>query len=181
MKKIFYNFLFVTGAFCAINACSNGPYTANPSSNGNNSVNPLKPLTSSQFTWGGSGSISADINGSHFVADTASWGLDSSGTNIIAGSNSSGKGFLFYLNSVYAVNLYSLSYHIYNTYMVYSDSISNVNDYYFSYFGNSGEVKITENDSAYIKGLFYFQGVTHDGRIVTVSNGYFNIAKPIIH
>jgi hypothetical protein len=43
--------------------------------------------------------------------------------------------------------------------------------------GNSGGLYIVENDSARIKGLFYFQGVNPVGGIVNISNGYFNISK----
>jgi hypothetical protein len=179
MKKIFYSILLFSGLCLAANSCSNGVYTANPAGSANNSVNPLKPLTSSQFTWANTGVVSGDVNGVHFSADTAGWFLDSSGTNIITGL-SGGKGFVFLLNNVYAVNLYSLSYDVFNTQVAWTDTFGNLNDYYYSYYGNSGEVKITENDSAYIKGLFYFQGVTKDGRLVTVSNGSFNIAKPVV-
>ncbi len=179
MKQLFYSVLMFAGVCSAMSSCSNGAYDANPAGAANTGVNPLNPLTSSQFTWVGSGSFSGDVNGVHFVADTSAWYLDSSGTNVFVGYSGS-KGFIFYLNNVYSVNVYPMQYHIYNRQAAWTDSVGNVNDYYFSYLGNSGEVKVTENDSAYIKGQFYFQGVTANGRLVTVSNGTFNIAKPLV-
>ena len=180
MKNLLFSLLLLAFVCVVYSSCSNGAYSANPNGAANSGVNPLKPLTSSEFTWSGSGSISADINGVHFVADTATWFLDSSGTNVFSGYNAT-HGFIFYLNNVYSVNLYPLQYHIYTTQAAYIDSINIASSYYESYLGNSGQVKITENDSAYIKGLFYFQGVTTSGKLVTVKNGYFNIAKPIVH
>ena len=183
MKKILHSILLFAGTCVALTSCSNGEYVANPGSAANTAVNPLKPLTASQFTWGGTGSLSATINGVSFVADTAAWRLDSSGTNLIAGSSGDTRGFALNLRNVYAGNIYSLAYHIYNTEVIYTvaDTANKLlNGVYYSYLGNSGEVYITENDSAYIKGLFYFEGVDDSGKLVTVNNGYFNVAKPII-
>ncbi len=66
MKCIVYSVLLFTGLSLLV-ACSNGTYTANPSSNANSSVNPLHPLTSSQFNWKGTDPMSANINGTNFV------------------------------------------------------------------------------------------------------------------
>ncbi|MCW3122910.1 MAG: hypothetical protein JWQ38_2402 [Flavipsychrobacter sp.] len=185
MKKILHSVLSLSVVCVILTACSNGEYVANPSGAANSGVNPLKPLTSEEFTWSGTGAMEADINGKHFKADTSGWYLDSSGTNVFMGASGS-KSIVFALNNVYAVHLYSMSYHILNTQAAYVEHYvdtkaidTNVVDYYASYLGNSGEVKITENDSAYIRGLFYFQGVTTEGKLVTVSNGVFNIKKPL--
>ena len=145
MKKIFYYTLFFTGAFCAINACSNGPYTANPSSNANNSVNPLKPLTSSQFTWGGESPVSGDINGTHWRADTAYFGTDSSGASYVTGikySDGSRMTFHLLIYKIESSTLYNLSYHVYDHYAGYMDSTSTGGQLALSYLGNSGEINI---------------------------------------
>ncbi len=179
MRRFLYSILACSGLCAALVSCSNGDYTANPDNPANNGVNPLKPLTKSEFTWANSGKFSGDINGTHFSADTVTWYLDSTGTNVFAGYNTERtKGFLFFLNNVYSGNLYQLTYHVVPTQAIWADTVGSSKDYYASYLGNSGEVYITENDSACIKGLFYFQGVTTDGRLVTVSNGSFNIDKP---
>ncbi len=184
MKKIFHSILLFASACIITSSCSNGEYQANPAGAANDGVNPLKPLTADEFTWSGSGSFSAEINGVAFKADTSSWYLDSSGTNVFAGYSGK-KTLLFYLNGVYAVNVYSLAYHIYNTQALYIENNTGTKNpdtiamnTYASYLGNSGGVKIVENDSAFIKGLFYFQGVTTGGKLVTVKNGYFNVSKP---
>lgn len=176
MKKTFYSILFVavTGI---LGACSNGDYLANPSNPGNGSINPLNPLKSEDFTWTGTDPMSADINGTHWVAEAASFTLDTSGTNILVGTK--GANIMgFYLNNVWSGNLYDMGFKVGNRFGTFLDSATAVNGAYFSYLGNSGEVKILENDSAYIKGQFYFQGVTTGGKIINVTNGYFKIAKP---
>jgi hypothetical protein len=194
MNKLFSSVLLFAGVCTALYSCSNGEYSANPSSNANGSINPLTPLTSSQFTWGGTDPMSANINGSYWVADTAGFALDSLFANELVGYNAGkGSSLAFYLSDVWGGNLYNMGYHKYNLYGVYVDftdstsgnvfsnkaSVTSSPHNYYSYIGNSGEVKITENDSAYIKGLFYFQGVNSKGQIVNVTNGYFKIAKPL--
>lgn len=175
MNRIFYALLLLAGIY-GIASCSNGDYSANPASPQAGSINPLNPLTKNQFTWGGTNPVSADINGVHWVADAASFALDTSGANVIIAT----KGvniMMFYLRNVWSGNLYDMGYKVSSRYASYIDSASSLSGYYFSYLGNSGEVYMVENDSAIIKGMFYFQGVTTDGKLINVSNGYFNIAK----
>ena len=84
MKKKLYSLLaglFVIG----IVSCNNGDYIADPQSNGNGAVNPVTPLTSKEFTWGNNDVLSADINGSNWKADSVTFGLDTSGANVIMG------------------------------------------------------------------------------------------------
>jgi len=183
MKKILYSILFFAGTCLAFAACSSGDYNANPSSNANNSVNPLQPLDSAQLssyvTTAGPSTISASINGSGWSSDSLSgWLLDSTGTNIITGI--SGKtAILLYLKNVYATNIYNMGYNNHITYGHYTnnDSAALPVNAYWSYVGNSGEVQILENDPVYIRGTFYFQGINSTGDVINVTNGYFYIKK----
>jgi hypothetical protein len=185
MKKTYCFILFLAVACLAFSACTTGDYNANPSSAANNSVNPLQPLDSAQMssfvTSAGPSTISATINGSPWSSGDSSTGWflnDTTGTNVLAGY-SGNQGIILYLTSVYAVNIYGLGYQNKTTYAVWSANDSSalpVNAYY-SYLGNSGEVQILENNNAFIKGTFYFQGINSAGTVVNVTNGYFNIAK----
>ncbi len=65
----------------------------------------------------------------------------------------------------------------YNRYSQYTDSLGYLDGTYYSYLSNSGGLKITQNDTAVIKGQFYFKGISPNGKIVNISNGYFNINK----
>ena len=190
MRKALYSLLFMAGVTAALASCTNGDYTANPSSNANGSINPLLPLTSSQFTWAGTEPMSCDINGTHWVADAAYFAINPLNSNLIQGikgSDSTATEICLSLNDVWKDNLYNMGYHIYNRWGgYYSLLVPNpfaaptavTGPYiYLSNIGNSGEVKILTNDSASIKGQFYFQGVNSKGQIMNITNGYFNISK----
>lgn len=183
MKKILSSILLIAGGCILAASCSNGVYSANPNGTSNTSVNPLKPLTIDEFTWSNGSPLAANINGAAFSADTVAWYLDSTGTNVFSGE-SGGKGFVFYFSNVYATNLYNLSFNVVSTQAVYYTSADTatktLGDKYLSTLGNSGQVLITQNDSAYLKGMFYFQGVSVDGNVVNISNGVFNITKPVL-
>jgi len=173
MKYFLYCCLLVTG-LSIVSACSNGDYVANPSSNVNGGVNPLKPLTASQFTWTGTNPMSASINGSPWIASSYTYSFDS-GNNMITGINGS-QIIQLNLKNAYAGNLYSMGYQMYNTSGFFTDSLGDVNNTYYSVLGNSGGLLMIQYvDTVAIKGLFYFQGVNAAGKIVNISNGYFNI------
>ena len=180
MKNVFVYFLLFGAVACGLfSACTGGAYNANPSSNANYVINPLEPLKASQFTWGvGSttGTIGGVINGSSWSSTNAYWVLDS-GSNDLYGSVGSAIIYL-HLNGVYAGNVYSMGYQQYNQSCTFSDSVGSTYNSYYSYLGNSGEVYITENDSAFIRGMFYCEGISKTGEINAINNGYFNIQKP---
>jgi len=178
MKNVFYSILLFAGVSCAFLACNKGEYTANPNDNSILGVNPLTPLTADQFDWGASGKdpISATINGTPWTASWGTWALDATGTNVIMGI-SGAKMMQLYLNQVYQGNVYPMSYNQYGQFGIWSDSVGSVYNAYASYFGNSGEVYISHNDSASITGLFYFKGVTASGQVISVTNGYFHFLK----
>ena len=178
MKNLFYSILLFAGVCFAVASCSKGAYTASTDSNANNGVNPLTPLTAAQFDWigGGKDPMSANINGTPWVASGATWALDTVGGNIIIG-NLGGQVMYLYLNQVYGGGVYSMGYHDYLTSGTWSDSVGSQYFSYASYLGNSGEVYITHNDSVYIQGLFYFKGITPSGQIVSVTDGYFKLNK----
>ncbi len=180
MKKLFYGLLFCTAVY-GLSSCSNGDYQASPSSNANAAVNPITPLTEDEFSWSGDEPLSADINGSRWVADYASFALDSSGGNVIIGYKEGSRYIMrFYLKDVWTNNLYSMEWKDYNRFAYVTDSETLFTDgAYFSYLSNSGGVSIIQNDSAVIKGKFYFKGVSANGNVMTINNGYFKIDKPL--
>ena len=120
--------------------------------------------------------MSANINGAGWVADNATFALDS-GQNVIIGYKGTTQILALYLSNVYQVNIYNMGYHQYNTWGYFTDSIGNVNRYFQSVLGNSGEVQILVNNPNTIEGLFYFQGINLRGDVTNITNGYFNISK----
>jgi hypothetical protein len=83
----------------------------------------------------------------------------------------------FYLKDVWTGNLYSMEWEDYNRNCMLGDSVGGFYKTYYSFLSNSGGIKITRNDSAAIKGQFYFKGVSADGKVANISKGYFNIDK----
>lgn len=178
MKKVFYS-LLCAGSLLGFAACSNGDYNANPDSVENGAVNPITPLTSDEYNWGGTDPMSAEINGAGWVADNASFTLDGSGSNVLVGTkDGSAKVMRLSLKDVWSGNLYDMGWKNTDRYGLLTDTVNNVFTPYYSYLGNSGGIKIIYNDTDAIKGMFYFKGVTLDGQVVTVNKGYFNIIKP---
>ncbi len=177
MKKIFYTFL-VGAITLSLASCSNGDYQADPASNANGAVNPVTPLADDEFNWKGEDPVSCDVNGTHWKADYASFVLDTSGANLIqAGKNGVIGRLSFYLKDVWKGNTYPMEWKDYNRYAAYYDSVDKTFTGFFSYLSNSGGLKIIQNDSAVIKGYFYFKGISPEGKIINVSNGWFNINK----
>ena len=172
MKSIF-RYLLVFTCVSVFTACSNGDYTANPDSNTNGSINPLKPLKSSDFTWSGTDPVSGTINGSNWVASSYSYVFDS-GKNFIMGFNGT-QVLGLVLTNTYANNLYNMGYQQYIAYGYWQDTAGGIT--YSSLLGNSGGLWMVENDSAYLKGLFYFQAVSPLGGVKNITNGYFYIPK----
>jgi len=181
MKNVILTILLFGAVACGLfSACTGGAYNASPGSNANYVINPLEPLKTSQFTWGvGSttGTLGGVINGVAWSTNNATWYLDTTGTNDIVGNVGSVMIFLR-LKGVYSNNLYSMGYQQYNQSCSYSDSVGSNFYAYYSYNGNSGEVYVTENDSAYIRGMFYCECIASTGQIAAINNGYFNIKKP---
>jgi hypothetical protein len=178
MKKKIYSLLaglFVLG----IVSCNNGDYIADPQSNGNGAVNPVTPLTSKEFTWGNNDVLSADINGSNWKADSVTFGLDTSGANVIMGYKKQSDIILqLYLRDVWGPdNVYPIEWENYSRYGAVTDKTSLTEGTYFSYLGNSGGLKMTYNDTDAIKGVFYFKAVTLTGKVMNVSNGVLNYKK----
>jgi hypothetical protein len=185
MKKVLYSVLFAAIAGFGFTACSNGDYNANPNSAANASINPLSPLSATAMAAFATGDaanvITATINGAQFSAHGDSgtyYHFDTAGFhNIIAYSG--GKEVYLRLFEVYNNDLYTMGHGIYNREGTYASIDSNGHSFgaYTSYQGNSGEVYIIENDSAFIRGTFYFQGVDSLGDVINVNNGYFYLHK----
>jgi hypothetical protein len=186
MKKVLCSIIAIAGA-CLFFACSNGDYLANPTTVSNQSDNPLDYLDSNKMTWTGTDALSAKINGAFFNSDSAhtSWFLDTAGYNYISGLTGISHGFVLRFRNVYAGNLYTFGTlnARYNTerICVYYDSVDKPRAY-SSALGNVGEVYIIENDSSHttksrIKGKFYFQAIDGTGKIVNVTEGWFNVKK----
>jgi hypothetical protein len=184
MKNIFYSILVVAGVIFVVSSCSNGAYNTNPNSNQNQSINPLKPLTLSQFNWGGGAPVSGDINGNHWQADTAFFGTDSSGASVLIAYKMNSHHAItsmmtFHLN-IYKIetgSLFNMGFHKYDQWASYWDSSTTHGRVSLSYLGNSGEIDVTENDSAFLNAKFYFQGVAPDTSLLNVLNGNINFAK----
>lgn len=186
MKNVFYSILLFA-CFCGVLAsCTGGDYNASPNSNANYVVNPLKPLTATQFSWGegttaaiwsGLGVMGATINGSSWSTNNASWYVDTTGTTVVTGYVGSTI-IQLKMNTIYTGKVYPMNFHDYNPYCQLSDSVGGSYLAYYSFNGNSGELYITENDSAYIKGMFYCECISNNGQITAINNGYFNISKP---
>jgi len=177
MTRKFYSILLFTAVCASIIACNNGDYQVNP--NAGSIINPLNPLTRSQFNWSGTVPLSCTVNGVPFVADSAftTWTTDTMNGNYITGLKGGTRGVSLYLRNVYDTTVYSMSYGETNM-GTWIDSVGGpATGYYFSYLGNSGEVYVVENDSAYLKGYFYFAGVSDSGKLVSIENGYFKIVK----
>ena len=168
MRYIFYCFLLVTG-LSVFTACSNGDYIANPGTNANASVNPLHPLTASDFTWSGTNPMSGNFNGVPWVASSAAYAFDSN-MNVLRGYIGNNQ-LVLYLTGAWRGNLYNMGYHQYNYSGIWTDSTGS----YESVLGNSGGLFMLQNDSLGIKGLFYFQGIDTKGDVINITNGYFNI------
>lgn len=174
MKKIIYA-LAVAG-ISVLASCSNGDYKASPDNNANGSVNPVSPLTSSEYTWNGQDPVSADINGAHWQADVAYFSLDSTWANILVASKGS-QIMYFRLADVWGGNIYDLGYKVPNRYIVWTDSVDGTYTAFASNLGNSAGLKVNQNDSAVIKGQFYAKAVSTSGKVVNISNGYFKLNK----
>ncbi len=180
MKNIRYAILFCAFVVGLV-SCNNGDYIADPASNGNGAVNPITPLTSSQFTWFNPNvELSAKINGAYWEADYVTFGIDTAGSNVIVGyKNSDPVTVSLYLRDVWGPdNVYPMEWENYSRYGVYLNGLSSVDGGYFSYLSNSGGLKITANDTDVIKGMFYFKGVSANGKVVNLSDGVINIIKP---
>jgi hypothetical protein len=178
MKRILSSLLLLAGISYGVASCSSGAYVANPSSNANGSINPLKPLKAGEFTWSGTDPVSLSLNGAPWVADTAYFFyIDSAGTNLVWAKNGN-KVLYLLMKNTWSNNVYNMGFKQYDVLGIYMDSFSaSSGGWYQSALGNSGEVYMIENDSARITGKFYFQGVNASGAINNVTNGYFNISK----
>ena len=179
MKKLLFSIMAVVGA-CTFFACSNGDYIANPTSNANNSVNPLNVLDSAAFSWTGSDAISAYVNGTyvHIDSNHTSFYLSSvDGSNNISGILGVSHGFVFVLKNVYAGSVYDMSYNDFDHYVSWSDSVDTPRTYY-SYLGNVGQIQIERNDPLRMIAKFHFQALDKvNGIVMNISNGWMNIHK----
>ncbi len=187
MKNLFI-YLMVCGSLIYFASCTKA-YNANPGSASNNSANPLTP-TMSSFDWSGTAPMSAVITNTD--GSTTNWVADhvdyqySGGYNIFFGSQGGKKIIGVWLGSIYPGNKYSMGRNFTEQYFKYSDS-SSVPDKYIYWTYNapnySGGVYVVKSDTfllgthGYLQGQFYGELEDSQGRIVNVSNGYFNFAK----
>ncbi len=178
MTKTTISALFVLSLSFLLIACSSGDYKADPNSATNGVINPLNPLTASQFDWTGVSPVSLNVNGSLWVADSAFYFLDTTGSNTIYAYKGKQALFLYFKNT-WSGNVYSMGFHQYNCVgqWIELDSFFSAGSYYQSPLGTSGGVYITQNDTARFAGEFYFHGVNGSGKSVSITNGYFNLKK----
>ncbi len=183
MKKILYSALLLTGISLIAASCSNGDYVASPTNPANNSINPMKPLSASDFNWMNGDSLRADISDNSgtyaWVADSTVYGFDApSGAFYIRGIK--GKQALYLtLKNTWGGQVYNMGFKQYNILAQWfsTDSIYKVASWYQSALGNSGEIYMTEVDSVYIRGMFYFQGINGRGEVMNAGHGVFNKYK----
>jgi len=179
MKKIVLALLTLT-ATVFFTACSNGDYIANPSSSSNNSLNPLHPPA---FDWTGTGTMSAVIDGVPWAADTnTTFFIQDTTVYFVEGfthltTPAISQAMIVKVTNAYAGNVYDLSSTGYYQNGIWLDSATNGNYWFYSASGNVGQMKLLEEDSLHVKGLFYFQGISPTGKIVNVTKGYFNVKK----
>jgi hypothetical protein len=167
-------------------------YSNDPNSAANSAGNALNANTYRSFDWSGTGPMSATISYSdgtsvNWVADASSFVYNySGGYNILEGSQSGKKILGIWLGSIYPQNKYHFGLANGSQYIRYSDSASVPDNYvYWSLNAplNSGGVFVITSDTflagtpGYITGLFYGEAKDAVGRIVSVSNGYFNYRK----
>ncbi len=173
--------LSLTGLY----SCS-AKYSANPNSLVNNSSNPINQNPT--YNWTGTDPISATVNGVPWVADPSSLSIDftSPGYFIFAGSVGGKQIMRFWYNNVWPGNTYRMGINNGSQYIIYYDSASVPAKFAYQSIlavWGSGGTKIILNDTfaygvpGYIKGLFFFEGVDSVGRVINVSNGYFNVRK----
>lgn len=175
MGKTGYVVLFFAGLLLALMSCSSGAYVANPSTNANNSINPLNPLKASQFTWTGSGLFSMNIDGNPWVADTAyTYYSSTTQTNVVVATK--GKSIVYmYLANVWTGTVYNMGFKTYTCLTEYMDSLGA--PVFQSALGNSGEFYMVKNDTLNFDGKFYFQGISTDSSISNFTNGVFTLLK----
>ena len=181
MKRIFHTLALAVAIAGTLASCNNGDYVADPTSNANPGVNPVTPLTESEFTWGNqTEQLAADINGTRWVADHVSFFLDSTGANVVTGYKDESDIVLqLYMRDVWTGNLYEMEWNNLGRYGTVINSIPTNASVYYSYLGNSGGVKISQNDSAFLRGTFYFKGVDRENNVTSVLKGVMNIEKPL--
>ena len=176
MNRIVSSLLLVACVILSLAACSSGAYVANPTSNGNSSVNPLNPLKASDFNWPASTHIvSLNFNGTPWYADTfvSLAYVDTLQTNVLVATNA-GKTLALYIQYGWSNNLYNMGFKQYNNLAYWMpDSVSAYYPY-SSALGNSGELYMTANDTVNFDGKFYFQAINSKGDIINISNGTFN-------
>lgn len=181
MKRIFHTLALAAAIAGTLASCNNGDYVADPQSNANPGVNPVTPLTESEFTWGNqTEKLAADINGTRWVADYVTFFLDSTGANVVTGyKDKSDITLQLYMRDVWGGNLYEMEWDNMKRFGTVIKSIPLDASVYYSYLGNSGGLKITQNDSAWIRGTFYFKAVDAKKNVTSVLKGVMNVEKPL--
>lgn len=170
--------LFILSFSFLLVACNNGDYKANPDNPTNGAINPLNPLTASQFNWSGVTPVSLNINGALWVADSAFYFMDTAGNNTVYAFKDKQALFL-YFKDTWQGNVYSMGFHQYSCIgqWLQLDSFYSANSYYQSALGNSGGLYISRNDTVRFAGEFYFHGVNGNGQSVSITNGFFDLKK----
>ncbi|MFI4955484.1 MAG: hypothetical protein ACHP9Y_06180 [Gammaproteobacteria bacterium] len=178
MNKILFTILLVAGLTYALGSCSSGAYNANPSSNANQSINPLNPLNAKQFTWAGTTKkVSLNFNGALWETDSAGIGwYDSLQTNVLWASDGK-KLLVLYIKDGWGGHVYNMGYKQYNYLGEWVPDSASFYSRYESALGNSGELYMTANDTVNFCGKFYFQAVNAAGQIDNITNGIFTLTK----
>ncbi len=133
-----------------------------------------KVFVPSIYNWSGTDPMSAEINGTPWLASTATYS-EFNGWKGVAGFDGSLKGISIALKDISAGTEYTLK-----------DSFTNNTAFYIPAPGSDqmcsnttdNRVKILENDATHIKGYFFFSTFNSiTGTTNKVTKGYFNITK----
>lgn len=166
--------LFAALSIYSLASCSGKDHLANPTTNANNSANPLNPLNTSQFTWSSNSAFFAKIDGNTFSVDSTkvSYYYDTAGYNVITALDGK-RGIQLRLKNVASGGLYNLGF---GNVLRWCTVIDSPKVYYTNY-GNVGQIYITEIGARF-SGKFYFQSRdTLGGNVKNVSEGYFNFKR----
>lgn len=188
MKKFFLYTFLLAGLGFGVTGCNNGDYDADPDTNYASGVNPLNPVggMNTSFNWSGTDPMSAEINGNAWTADDVDMfenPFDDSQWVIGGLNHSSGSDTTMFALYVQKDVEAGKSYFIFvgnteNT-ASYIAKLNEPSAYFESTMTNLGEIKILENTSTHIKGLFYFLGRSPISKqYINIQKGYFKVPKP---
>ncbi|HRO43640.1 MAG TPA: DUF6252 family protein [Flavipsychrobacter sp.] len=183
MKKLLYSVLFIASAGLGLAGCSNGDYSANTNAGGLNPLNPVGGIDNT-FGWGGTDPMSLELNGEGWKADNVVM-VEAPGNDkawLISGMKFSGDTSVCTIllqKNLKEGNSYFVFYGNTDNTASFATNMRDPNQIYASTLTSLGEIRILENKSTHIKGLFYFLAKNpNTSQYVNIQRGYFKVDKP---